>query len=347
VLIALVLAYLFDPLISYAQRRWRWPRRLTITLVLVTLSLVLAGLLLWLVPLLFNQSIELAQSVRQWLGRLAERWTFLQSFLDEVDFEQHLRDLQEDPMGRLAPVIRAAFAGTGKVAEVIGSVLGTGTYVVLSLVLIPIYFFVFAWKFGPIVHSVDAYIPASRRERVKEIAGKMNAVVAGFVRGRLVIALIMCVLFSLGWWLAGVPYALIIGIAAGILSLIPFVGGIAWPIAVLLAYMQEAAGGVSGAGEATQAAQASGMAGFDWLGVFVWPTVVYAAVQFVEGWVLTPWIQGKSTNLDTVTVIIVVFIGGAVGGLYGLLLCIPIAACVKIFLTEVALPKLRDFAASH
>jgi predicted PurR-regulated permease PerM len=75
--------------------------------------------------------------------------------------------------------------------------------------------------------------------------------------------------------------------------------------------------------------------------------VIYWVVQSIESWLLTPWIQGKSMEMSVPTILIVIFIGGAVGGLYGLLLCIPIAACGKILLREVFLPRLEAWANTH
>lgn len=80
---------------------------------------------------------------------------------------------------------------------------------------------------------------------------------------------------------------------------------------------------------------------FEWLPVVVWPSLVYLMVQFVESWVLTPLVQSRSLEMSAITVLIIVFIGGAVGGFYGLLLPIPIAACIKILIQELVLPGLE------
>lgn len=80
--------------------------------------------------------------------------------------------------------------------------------------------------------------------------------------------------------------------------------------------------------------------------IVVWPTVVYIAVQFLEGWVLTPWLQSGQTNLRAVTIILVVIIGGVVAGILGMLLAIPVAACMKILFEEVV-PPLQRWAATH
>ncbi|ADJ27991.1 conserved hypothetical protein [Nitrosococcus watsonii C-113] len=87
--------------------------------------------------------------------------------------------------------------------------------------------------------------------------------------------------------------------------------------------------------------------GFDLGLVVIWPSLVYGIVQFFDGWLVTPWIQGRSLNLGAITVVIIVLIGGTVGGLYGLLLCIPMAACAKILFTELILPRFYQWTEKH
>ena len=82
------------------------------------------------------------------------------------------------------------------------------------------------------------------------------------------------------------------------------------------------------------------LASLDWMAIAVWPSLVYAVVQIFEGWVLTPWIQSQSTDLSAVTILLVVLIGGALAGVYGLILAIPFTACLKILIKELVLPRL-------
>ncbi len=336
VLIALFLAYLFDPLITWAEQRHGMPRPLTITILLFLLALLLAGLGVWLGPIIGHETEQLIDNVPGYVESLAERLkehTDLDPAGLRATLDARIAAFREDPAEHLSQTVHWLFAGTGNVASFIQTVVGAVTYVGLMLILIPFYFFFFAWHFGPMVRNVRQYIPAGSRDRALHIIDRMDTVVAAYFRDRVVIALIMAALFSVGWWICGVPYALLLGLAAGALSLIPYVGGIVWPIAVLMAYLN-----------ATSGPEA---AGFDWLDVVIWPSLVFAVVQFFEGWILTPWIQGKSMEMSPVTILIVLFIGGAVGGLYGLILCIPIAACIKIIAVEVILPRLKTWAAQH
>jgi len=86
--------------------------------------------------------------------------------------------------------------------------------------------------------------------------------------------------------------------------------------------------------------------GFRWM-VLLLPTVVYVVAQTIDGWVVEPLVQGKATEMGTLTVLLVVMIGGSLGGLIGLLIAIPVAACIKILCVELLLPYLRDLAAGR
>jgi len=74
---------------------------------------------------------------------------------------------------------------------------------------------------------------------------------------------------------------------------------------------------------------------------------VYGIVQFLEGYVLIPLIAGKATDLDPVSIFVAVLAGAAIAGVYGMLLSIPVAACLKIYLREVVMPHLRDWSSGR
>jgi predicted PurR-regulated permease PerM len=210
-------------------------------------------------------------------------------------FNTLLTRLQDDPLSVLQPL----FLGTSQAFGVIGQVIGTTTEVALILVLIPIYFFFFSWHFDEMTNTISRFLPFSRKERTLRIIGRMDRAVSGFFRGRLVIAVITGVLFGVGWALTDVPYWFLLGIATGVLNIIPYASAVGWPLAIALKYLDA----VTGSGGSV-----------DWLSIALWPSLSYLIVQFIDGWLLTPWIQSQSTDMSAVTVLIVVFIGGAVGG---------------------------------
>ena len=215
-------------------------------------------------------------------------------------------------------------------ADTILGVIGTIIQLGLVAFLIPFYFFFFSMWYPDVLAFARRLLPTKNRGRTLELMGKMDQVVAGFVRGRIVISLIMGVLLAIGWTACGVPYGIAIGLITGVFCAIPYLGGIGVPVAIGLLLFDHLS---------IEAPDRSYLLGT--FGIFLWPSVVFGAVQVFEGYYLTPRIAGKATNLDPVTIVVAVLAGGSVLGVYGMLLAIPMVACGKILLMEVLMPKVR------
>jgi len=204
---------------------------------------------------------------------------------------------------------------------------------VILIVLIPFYFFFFSLWFPKVVAFAQGVIPDSGKSDTIELFTKMDSAVAGFVRGRIVIAFIMATVLAVGWLIVGVPYAILLGIGVGVLCAVPFLGLVGIPISIGLLFLDQL-----GVPEAERMA---------WWGILIWPSLVFAFVQALDGWVLTPFIAGKATNLDPVTIFVAVIAGGSVLGAYGMLLAIPVAACIKILIQDRLLPKIQAWASGE
>lgn len=342
VLIGLLLAYIFNPLICYVEERWRVPRPVTITALLVVLSFMLIGLVAWVVPMVITQTLAL-------LGHTPSYYNYLIDYLEKKDmikpgFLPDIRSLAPGTQGSPQDLMQTAFSWISEAFGYIGTVIETTTYVILTLMLIPIYFFSFAWQFEPIARRIRESIPPKHRDRTLDILHQMDLAVSGFFRGRLIVAFVMSAVFMLGWRIAGVPYWFLLGIIAGVLNIIPYLVVVVWPLAILLKWLDVTAGLDTGTGMIHAAATLPALTMSGWLSVLAWPTVAYLVAQFLDNWLITPIVQSRSSNLSAVTIIIVVLVGGAVGGLYGLLLAIPVAACIKILSKEVVIPHLRMWA---
>jgi predicted PurR-regulated permease PerM len=328
VFLALVLAHVFNPFVTLMEQKWRWPRPLTAGLILAVVTGLFVGFLAWLGPLLFQQFTGLAGRLPEYFRTLAAAYGFdVGNLIGEV--ENSIRKLQVNPQEILGHIFRT----TGRAVGILTSVLSTAAYVIFTLSLTIVYFFFFAWRFNAGLARLQKYIPESRKQRILAILRKMDGAIGDFFRGRLVVSVIMGVLLSAGWFLAGVPYWFFLGMLTGFLNIVPYLSVISWPVAILLTYVE----GISGSsGQSISLIDAVG-----------WPSAVYVLVQLLENWVLTPWIQSGQTNMNAAAILLVVFIGGSLAGVWGLLFAIPIAACVKILLDEVLLPNLRNRAATH
>jgi len=352
-LVALLLAYLFEPAIAWmARARWiPFGRTGAVSVLLATIILAVLGTTAVVVPQVVEQTVSVVQSIED--GTARRKLTDLtrlyvpkrmqedvQNLVNELPVGEPTVDQDfsgqdtSDESGTLSDRLAAQSSGTdiwglaGRTGRIAVSVLGNTIGIGLLIFLIPFYFFFFSLWYPKVTGFVDSLIPDRNRAVVQPLLQKFDRAVAGFVRGRLIIAAIMGILFALGWGFIGVPYAILLSLITAILSLIPFVSGIALPIAI----------GLLAAGE-LDLPEAERMT---WLGIILWPTIVFAVIQVLDGWVLQPIIYGKTTDLDPVTIFVAILAGGSVLGIYGMLIAIPVAACVKILMIDLVIPKLRE-----
>ena len=166
--------------------------------------------------------------------------------------------------------------------------------------------------FDRINGKILGLVPERLKKNVREIFNDIDSVLSGFVRGQLMVALAMAVLYSIGLFFAGTPMSLFIGILSGIASLIPYLGLVLGFVpAALLTYFH---------------AQ-------EWLPVLA-VAGVFAAVQALEGLVLTPRLVGESIGLHAVAVMLAVLLGGEFFGFAGVLLGVPAAAVLNVLFTR-------------
>ena len=322
---ALVLAYICNPLVTSRESQWHWPRPLTTALIMLSVLLLVVGFFSWLGPLLAEQSMLLAHKLPDYIKTLAAQYNF-----DIGDFGERFQDLIHLLQTEPQQIVGQVFSSTGKAVGILTFLLSAATHWLLSTLLILLYFFFFSWRLPAGLQRLSAYIPESRKPRVFAILAKMDEAFGEFFRGRLLIAVLVGVLLSAGWYFTGVPYWFVLGMLTGLLNIVPYLALVSWPIAIALKYVDTL---MNGAGQG---------AGF--MTIVVWPSVVFVIIEFLEGWVLTPWIQSGKTELGAVTIVLVVFIGEAVAGVWGMLFAIPVAASIKILAKEIFLPRLRLWA---
>ena len=241
-------------------------------------------------------------------------------FTLQAGFEQLQAWLAEE--NRLASAGQAGLAAAGGIwavlRRVFGSLLSVGTFVFL----VPIYTWFLLFELERIGLFVTTYIPAGERQSFSNIGSKIAEMLGNFFRGRMVVCLLKGGLLSVVLYLAGVPYALLLGMISGFLSLIPFLGPtIGYGLAFLLALLEYSVG------EAVLRI-----------------AIVYTIGELIEGYVLLPRVLGDSMGLHPVVVVASLMVFGAALGMFGLLLALPITSAVVIVAQELVLPALKDFA---
>ncbi|MEZ5977121.1 MAG: AI-2E family transporter [Planctomycetota bacterium] len=189
--------------------------------------------------------------------------------------------------------------------------------------LVPLYAFFWMFEMDAMHRWIRGHIPVRERTRTSRLAAKMGEILSRFFRGRLTICLIKGALVTVLLLAVGVRYSLLLGMLAGILSLVPFVGSL---VAFAL-------------GAVVAAASWDG-----WVAGVLIAAVVYGAAELIEGYVLMPRILGDSLGLSEVAVLFAVTAGGAALGLFGVLAALPIAAAIKVVFREYVDPALTQWA---
>ena len=302
---AAILAYICDPLVRRLVR-FKLPRTLAVLLVMLGLLLFSVLLLLILLPLLEKE-----------LGHMSAR---LPAFIDTLrsKFLPHLRQLLGVSLEWDGDLLKS-FALThwqsaggfaGKLLPWLSDGGGAIMAVFANLLLIPVAMFYLLRDWPYLVSRVDALIPRHSYDKVREIALEVDAVLAEFLRGQLAVMLLMSVFYVIVLWLVGLEFALPIGIVAGMLVFVPYLGmlvGLA--LATLAAVMQ-----------------------FTSLSDVVWVWAAFALGQFLEGMVVTPRLVGERVGLHPLAVIFALLAFGQLMGFFGILLALPLSAILLVAL---------------
>lgn len=379
-LLAVALAYLFEPLVARLTRSGRIGRPgiaggiivLGAVLVVVPLALALAVAAVQGTNYLARQAQNVAlmassidapsdEALRNELHERGKAWSWLREYIvdQEARFQQSRErkdpaappssadrfDQAHEPSDLYAllrgalnyarqnadTLARQAFQqGAGAADAVFRFLTGAAGRVgsiAFGAFLTAFFFFFVCTGWGRVLAFWKELIPERKQSRVFDLVRQMDRVIAGFVRGRLIICAILMVHYTIGYALIGVPAWLILGPVVGVLALVPYAQTLAAPVAMLLMVLQPSG---------------------DWRDAWWWvvlaPLGLFAIAQMLDDYVLTPRIQGKTTNMDTPTILFASIAGGALAGVYGLLVAIPTAACLKILIREVVRPRFRKWA---
>lgn len=306
--VSLLLAYILDPLVDWFEER-RISRSLAIVILMVGTILFVGGFLLWIVPTLVGELGGAGVRLRAWIGDEDTgviAWVQERIGMDAAELLARVREKAQEVAPQALEVVGEFLKGAlTKTAGVVGWL--------VNVLMVPIFVFYFLRDFDEMKAQAASLIPLHRRDFVIERARRVDGVVGEWLRGQVKVALILAGLYAVGLAIAGVKLGVPIGILAGLLNIVPYLGfAFGFGLAVLMALLV-------------------------WTGVgtLIGVVVVFAVVQLLEGYVITPKIVGEKVGLSPVSVILVLLIGGELLGLLGFVLAVPVAGAAKTILVEV------------
>ncbi len=299
----MAIAYFLDPVCDRMQK-WGLSRTLATTVVTAIFVLVLVAIIGVVVPIVVSELIDLA-------GRIPAVWDALrQRIIDlaqliEVRFGEQAVQRVEKSLGISGEKL------FGWATQMLGGLMTGGAALInlASLIFItPVVTFFLLRDWDHIVTAIDNMIPKDHVQTVRHLARQVDATLAGFVRGQGMVCITLGIFYALGLTLVGLDFGIIVGLGAGLISFIPYVGAmVGLVVSVGLALVQFA----------------------DW-----WPILLTAAVFFagqaIEGNFLTPKMVGERVGLHPVWVIFGLLAGGTLFGFVGVLLSVPAAAVIGV-----------------
>lgn len=302
---AAILAYICNPLVRRLCG-WKLSRTPATALVMAGLLLLFGLLLLIMLPLLEKEVGLFVERLPQWIDAarqhllpLLQRWFGAELQWDSASIKQMLLSHWQSAGGTAA-----------KLLPMLGDSGGALVALLANLLLIPVAMFYFLRDWETLVARIDEMVPRHWHARVSGIAGEVDNILAEFLRGQLSVMLLMSVFYVVALWLVGLEFALPIGILAGMLVFIPYLGMIlGLLLATLAAAMQ-----------------------FGEFGGVLWVWAVFGAGQLIEGMVVTPWLVGDRIGLHPLAVVFALMAFGQLFGFFGILLALPMAAILLVAL---------------
>lgn len=305
IIIAGVFYYLLNPIVDWAERRYKMSRVATITVqFLVLLVLIVWGLAVF-IPWLSDQIVGL---INHW----PEYWRALVKMIDQLTADKRFADVNKwfnqtnSDISKWVQNYSAEYAKKG--IHGVSSVVGTLTSAIITIVTFPLILFYLLKDGHQMPNYMAKFLPPKARGSFLDTIGEINKQISNYIRGQLSVAFAVMVMFAIGYTIIGLPYGWLIAISAGLLNLIPFLGSF---LAMVPAVV---------------------------VGLFVSPMmlvyvfIVFMIEQTLEGKVVAPKLLGNSLKVHPVTVVVILLSAGNIFGLAGVVFGIPGYAIAKVLI---------------
>jgi predicted PurR-regulated permease PerM len=314
---ALMLAWLGDPLVRRLERAGR-SRNTAVLLVFSLTFVIVALILLVILPILWHQLVTLLEDLPRlvtWFKQTALPWVaeklhkdaavWLDPSKTETAIREHIQEI-----GGFATYLLGVAGRSGMALLVFVS----------NLLLLPILSYYFLRDWPVLIQRVRDLLPRPMEPKVAQLAVESNAVLGGFLRGQLLVMVMLGAIYALGLWLTGLDSGLLIGFIAGLVAFVPYLGATVGVVAAVVASLIQY-GDVSH---------------------LVWIALVFGVGQLIESYILTPKLVGDRIGLHPVAVIFAIMAGGQLFGFIGVLLALPVAAVVNVLFKHMHLRYLKS-----
>ena len=301
-----VLYYLVKPIYDFLVSK-KIPKGIAILGVMLGIVFLFVMVVTSLVPIIQKQLLDLVSQLPyyyQIISNQVERFmqsswfTALQEQFNTInmDFIQSITE-------RLNGILNLTFSGIGSVVGIVGDT-------IITLMTMPVILYYLLKDGNKVIPSITRLFPTRSRNKISVMLNEMNQQVSSYIRGQILVAICVGVTYTIGYSIINLPYGVTIGMIAGLLTIIPYIGSIiGLTPALIIAF-------VTNPSLALQV------------------LLVFVIEQLIESRLLQPLILGSSLKMHPVTILVILLAAGKMFGLTGLLIAVPVYAVVKVFVTH-------------
>ena len=315
-LVGIALAYLGDPIVDRLET-YGLSRVIGVLIVFLVFLMVFAGALLIVMPILVRETGALIRDIPAFIAWLQQ--TISPYLVDAFDVDPF-----DFNMDSLKKRITSDWQETGGiVGQILSKVTASGVALlatIANLALTPVVAFYMLRDWDKVMLRIGEMIPRDLVDRVVGLLTECDEVLSAFLRGQMLIMILLGCIYAMGLTLVGLKLAFLIGMVAGLASIVPYLGFFIGIIAASLAALFQFQDAIH----------------------LLYVGVAFGFGQMIEGMVLTPWLVGDRIGLHPVAVIFAVLAGGQLFGFIGVLLALPVAAVVMVFVRHLHLSYINS-----
>ncbi|MEQ7052277.1 AI-2E family transporter [Paenibacillaceae sp. P-4] len=302
--VAMIIAYVLNPIVILLNER-KVPRTMAVLLIYAVFIAVVTVILVNIIPMLVKQLAELNNQMPH-LNAKAEQ------MMDGVS-----KTMPSSVRSGLNDSIYALEERIGKAISDFMENIGAAINLLFIALIVPFLIFYILKDFDVFERAVIAYVPRSHRKHTVMLFREIDAALGSYVRGQFLVCLIIGVLAYIGYWIIGMPYALLLALCVAVFNIIPYLGPYfgAAPALIFAATVS--------------------------LKMVIFVISVNTICQIVEGNIISPQIVGKTLHMHPLTIIFALLVGGEIAGVVGLILAVPFFAVVKVICQHIVAYQIR------
>ncbi|TCS94896.1 AI-2E family transporter [Hazenella coriacea] len=300
--VAMIISYLLNPIVNLLSQR-TVPRSIAVLLIYSLFILSMITLVMNMVPHLEEQLYELAEHLPQWNEKI-------QNMIQE--YNDHGKDML--PIGIQAGIEKSLVRVEQGIGDMVGNMMGgIGTTInqIFLVFIIPFLAFYMMKDAQSIERSVVTLLPGEKRRGLIRLMRDMDHALGNYIRGQLLVCIVVGLLAYVGYLIIGIPYALLLAGLVSVFNVIPYLGPIFGAIPAILVAL----------GESKE--------------MVIAVIIVNFIVQILEGNVISPQIVGRTLHMHPLMIIFALLVGGEMGGIIGLLLAVPFFAMGKVVIEHL------------